>query len=309
MKRILLVLLLSLASVCGAETIPNNLLSLDQAKTDIGAAIASKGQSVTGLTFTRYDEAIASISAGAASEPWQETYSGVSWTTATESAPFATASLSEWVGDWTEYAAYTASETIIANSMGLNSFWGGILTASGDVAMVPRYANNWVIYNHTTKQLETKMAHGVTEPVAQGAVLAPNGRIITCSANSGNIIAYDPVTNTATATSHSQGAGAFMGGCVLPSGKILLCPAYSDQICIFDPVALSIAVGPTHGQPSAAGNGAFTGAVLTGSNTVILTPNYADNVGIYDCSTGLYHNGVAHGIADGGFMGGGGASS
>ena len=188
-----------------------------------------------------------------------------------------------------------------AHGRGSTAFWGGVLTPSGKVVMVPFSSTTIGIYDPDANTYANGPSHGGGGFAFIGGVLTPSGKVVMVPYNSTTIGIYDPVANTYTnGPAHGLDSVAFVGGVLTPSGKVVMVPYSSTTIGIYDPVANTYTNGPAHGR----GSDAFYGGVLTPSGKVVLVPYISSTVGIYDPVANTYTDGPSHGGGGFAFIGG-----
>ena len=120
-----------------------------------------------------------------------------------------------------------------AHGKGSSAFWGGVLTPSGDVILVPYNSTNIGIYDPVANTYTDGSAHGKGSSAFYGGVLTPSGDVILVPFSSANVGIYDPVANTYTdGPAHGKGSSAFFGGVLTPSGDVIVVPFGSANVGI-----------------------------------------------------------------------------
>lgn len=298
MRKYLLLFMFLCASAASAQTIADKLTTINNIRLDIKAALASKSQTV-GDDFSVYDDAVASITSGDG-PPWQDDYSGFSWTTATESTPMDLSQAHTWLASWT--LALPSVSAVAESGASTYAYGGGCITLDGDGVFAPWNANAIAIYRHELATFEYVNFPGIPDSAFSGAVLTGTGEVVLIPRDAPYTAVFNPTTNDIATYAHSiSGTALFFSGTLLPSGKILYSPFASANLVVFDPVAKSHATSIAHG----CGPNAFAGATLATDGVAILTPFYSDRVGIYRDSDSKFMQGYAHGVGDGAWLGGG----
>lgn len=295
MKRHLILFLLLCASMAQAQTIADKLTTINSIKLDIKAALASKSQTV-GDDFSIYDDAVASITL----PPWADSYSGLTWTTATESAPMDLSQAHTWMGSWT--MALPSVTSVAESGASTYAYGGGCITLDGDAVFPPQNANSIAIYRHELATFEYVNFPGIPDDAFGASLLAVTGDVVFIPRSASYIAVFNPTTNAIATYAHGiSGTTLFFGGTNLPSGKMLFAPFASANLCIFDPKSKAPYTSTAHG----CGSNAFSGATLASDGVAILTPFYSDNVGLYSDAISTFAKGATHGVADGAWLGGG----
>ena len=110
-------------------------------------------------------------------------------------------------------------------------WYGGVLTPSGKVVMIPFNYRYIGIYDPVadtyTQGADTSTATGKWI----GGVLTPSGKVVMIPHNYQYIGIYDPVTNTYTqGADTSTATSKWAGGVLTPSGKVVMMPYHYQYI-------------------------------------------------------------------------------
>ena len=127
-----------------------------------------------------------------------------------------------------------------------------------------------------------------------GAVVAPDGKVIMIPREAGNIGVYDPfnddfhlvpVSAPSCESSRMCSDNLFSGGVLLPNGHVLFIPYGSNYIGIFDPSSESYDTLDIYDQlqlaPVANANYKYHGGVAKQNGDIIFIPNSVTGLGQY----------------------------
>ena len=166
------------------------------------------------------------------------------------------------------------------------TFVAGVLDPTGNVVMMPyTIGGNLVSFNPVLNIYSNIVARG--DGRMRGAVLLPNGNVVCVPDTNGNILQFQPSTQTVSNiyTIGSSGTSKFAGGVLAPNGNVILVP-FSSNVGVYNPT-LGTFSNIVTGTPSSSG---FEGGCLLPSGNIVFIPRTSGNVGMFDPSSLTYSN-------------------
>ena len=91
------------------------------------------------------------------------------------------------IKSWTSGTAPTTYTNGPTHGQGTRAFFGGVLTPSGKVILVPDVSPNIGIYDPVTNTYTNGPTHGQGTNVFYGGILTPSGKVVFAPFNSANI--------------------------------------------------------------------------------------------------------------------------
>lgn len=154
----------------------------------------------------------------------------------------------------------------------------------GRVLFPPKQCDIGLLDPDTDTFITVKTGTSGCNNALQGAVLIDDGRVVITPYGGGQIVVFDPSTNTATAMNLPLSGNAFLLGAKAGDGRVVFPPNFSNQFGIFDPdtnTTEARTVDPMHTHNSL-GYYRFIGAVTAGDGRVVFVPSQTLDVGVFN---------------------------
>ena len=188
--------------------------------------------------------------------------------------------------------AYSNIQVGASAAGGTQRFQGGVLSATGNVIMVPRDSANIGVFNPVTLAMTNVAVYGGNGDLFGAGVLLPNGNVVMAPLNGSNIGMFNPATLAYTNVGPVKSSGSLEGGAVLaPNGNVVFLPFSGSNALVYNPAVVASPLTTGISNIQNIGTVSFLGGALLPSGNIVCVPNSTTtNIGMVDPVTLTYSN-------------------